>query len=117
MYSHDDDTTKSDPPADNPAPDKKESKMKRTSSKVRTTGKKRTEKKAASTRSRLDPAAKIQKGSAKNPFKEGTGSYERTQLVLKNIGKTVEHVRGLKGLKPTTLNTLVKEGVIKVKAS
>jgi hypothetical protein len=118
-----------DEPKDDPAPSKepdptKESKVKRNTSKVRS-GKKRTAAKATKavkgsarksvgSRTRLDPTAKVMKGTGTNPFREGTGAYERTQIVLKSIGQTVETVSNKKGLKSSTLANLKRKGVIKV---
>jgi cytoskeletal protein RodZ len=114
----DDPKANPEPEADKPKEDDKESKMKRTASKVRA-GKKRNGGKTASktrtaaTRSRLDPDAKVTKLKP-NPFREGSGSFERTELVLKASGQTVKTIMAKKGIKTTTLPTLVRKGIIKI---
>jgi hypothetical protein len=106
-----------------PEPQTKEKKVKRETSKVRG-GKKRVAAKGTRkektvstresvTRSRLDPTAKVTKGSGENPFREGSESYARTQVVLKSLGQTVETIRK-KDILPTTLANLKKLGVIKI---
>ena len=115
------DDKKSDPTSNEEADPDKETKMvTRKTSKVRagkgrTAGKKTVPTRKGATRTRLDPTAKVMKGTGENPFKEGSGSFKRTEIMLKNaIGKTVEQARALKGTKPTTLNTLVNMGTLKV---
>jgi hypothetical protein len=66
---------------------------------------------------RLDPKAKVMKtGKAidTKKWKEDGPRYARLALVLKNVGKTVEQIRDLKGLKETTLRTAIAEGIVKV---
>jgi hypothetical protein len=122
--SMNDDPKPTDPPEpkeeakpDNPS---KEKKMARKTSKVRvgakrTAGKTTTTKTRESvTRSRIDPDAKVTKTSKGNPFREGSDSYIRTEIVLKNSGKTAGTIAGLKGLLPTTLATLKRIGVVKI---
>jgi hypothetical protein len=107
-----------DPKPETSAPDKaKESKVKRNTSKVRA-GKKRSSNKVtktrqAVTRSRLDPNAKVTKLKA-NPFRENSESWERTEIVLKASGQTVKTIQDKKGLKPSTLSTLKRKGIIKI---
>lgn len=118
---NDDDPKASDPPkADEAKPDKptKEKKVARKSSKVRTAKGRSTKApakaKSSATRSRIDPDAKVTKTGKGNPFREGSGAYERTEIVLKNSGKTAGTIAGLKGVKSSTLSTLKRMGVVKI---
>jgi hypothetical protein len=49
-----------------------------------------------------------------NPFREGSGAHERTELVIKNSGKTREAIEKLKGIMSSTVPNLVKAGVVRV---
>ncbi|MCK1741270.1 hypothetical protein IVA80_10415 [Bradyrhizobium sp. 139] len=70
----------------------------------------------ASVTSRVPGDAKILKGSEVNPFKSGSGSWERTERVLKNVGKTREQIEKLSDVLATTIRNLLKLGIIKIVA-
>jgi hypothetical protein len=108
---------------DKPAATEKEPDVKRGASKARG-GKKRnsagavakTKKEASSSaRSRIDLEGTVTwlKG-AENPFREGSGSHKRTELVKKNSGKTAEAINKLSGMQSQTLSTLKRKGLIKI---
>jgi outer membrane biosynthesis protein TonB len=98
-------------------PTVKKAKTRNSNSRKAVTGKTAKAKKAASNGgSRLDPEAKVVKTGKENPFREGTESWERINIVLKSSGQTVKTIRAKAGLKPTTLNTAIKEGLVKVVA-
>ena len=66
---------------------------------------------------RLDPKAKIVKTGKAIPTTEFPADgprWKRLDIVLKNTGKTAEQIKALKGLKPTTLNTALRVGIVKV---
>jgi hypothetical protein len=123
--SMNDDPKPTDPPepkeedkADNPSKEKKKMAARKTS-KVRTgakrtAGKTTTKTRQGVTRSRIDPDAKVVKTGKPNPFREGSGPWERTELVLKNSGKTAGTIANLKGVKSSTLGTLKKRGIVKI---
>src|SRR5215471_7444014 len=65
------------------APIRKEPKM---AKKTKSRGKPAAAKEKKTRNGRIGPDDKIMKGSQPNPFKEGSGPYERTALILKSIG-------------------------------
>ena len=65
-------------------------------------------------RPRLDPKAKVIKTGKANPFPVDGAPFKRIQVVLSNSGKTVEQILALKGLRPTTVGTARRLGLVKV---
>jgi len=55
------------------------------------------------------------KKSAENPFREGSGSYKRTELVRENSGKTRKEIQG-KAVKASTIATLARLGLVEIDA-
>jgi hypothetical protein len=70
----------------------------------------------ANGRERIKPDAKLVKASGENPFNEGSGPHQRTAAVLKAVGARGATREALEKLdiKPTTIPTLVKLGVLRV---
>jgi hypothetical protein len=63
----------------------------------------------------LDPTAKFTWDNGKpNPFKEGSGAYQRVEILRKLSGQPVAAIRGYKGLRRSTLATCVRLGLGKV---
>jgi hypothetical protein len=60
------------------------------------------------------PDATVTWAGHDNPFREGCGAWERTELVRKASGKTVTALQSLKGLRPTTLGTLARMKLVKI---
>jgi hypothetical protein len=58
--------------------------------------------------------AKIFKTNKENPFREGTGSYERVETVFKSSGQTAGTIAKKAGMLPTTLNNMKKLGLIRI---
>ena len=108
-------TTKAAPaakPAAPAAPKKKEAKVAKKSvkSKAKSNGAAKAKTKdTPNKRVAEDAVLKVSK-SFKNPYKEGTGPYERFEICAKSNGKTYGTLRGLKGLKPTTPLNFVRAG-------
>jgi hypothetical protein len=67
---------------------------------------------AGNGRSRIPADAKIFKTNKENPYREGTGAYERTEIVFKSSGQTAATIA--KKVLPTTLNNLKKLGLIRI---
>jgi hypothetical protein len=65
-------------------------------------------------RLQVDPNAKVMKTGEENPYREGSDAYKRVEQVLKYSGQTVKTVKGKSGLKPTTISTMVKLGLIRL---
>ena len=57
--------------------------------------------------------AKIIPTGKENPFREGSGAYDRTEKVLKNKGKTRDEIEKLTGILGSTIPNLIKLKVIK----
>src|SRR5262249_16773371 len=66
--------------------------------------------------SRINGEAKVTKTGKENPFREGSGSYKRVELVLKNSGKTAGTILKMAGMKATTLATCKRLGLIRIEA-
>jgi hypothetical protein len=64
--------------------------------------------------SRIPMEAKITWTGKENPFKEGSGAYDRTELVRKASGKTHETIGKIKGIRSSTLRTLLNMELIRV---
>jgi hypothetical protein len=64
--------------------------------------------------SRIPLEAKITWTGKENPFKEGSGAFDRTELVRKASGKTHETIGKLKGIRSSTLRTLLNMELIRV---
>jgi hypothetical protein len=108
---------------DAPAEKKERSKVKRGTSKVRS-GKKRnaagkTSKKAAKastkTRTRIDPDAKVVRTGKDNPFREGSDSFKRVEIVFKSSGQSAGTIMKKTGVRTTTLPKMKKLGLIDFK--
>jgi len=117
---------KSEQPAPAPEEEKKVVAKKRKASgakkKVASGGNSKTKAKKAKTakakggRSRLDPEAKVTKTGKENPYRKGSEVWERVETVLKSSGQTVKTIQGKAGVKPTTLATMKRMGLIKIEA-
>jgi hypothetical protein len=64
--------------------------------------------------SRFAPDATVTWAGRDNPFHEGCGAWERTEIVRKASGQTVSAMQGKAGLRGTTLATLARMELIKV---
>jgi len=110
-----------EPPAEKKSTPKKKPAAKKATGKVaaKKTVKKPAAKKAkaAKPNGRMDPKSKVIWAGKDNPFREGSGSYDRTELVRKADGKMVETILAMKGIKPTTLNTLKRLELIRIAAA
>jgi hypothetical protein len=84
----------------------------KTNKKATTNNKKATTKKEV--RSRFAPDATVTWAGRDNPFHEGCGAWERTEIVRKASGQTVSAMQGKAGLRGTTLATLARMELIKV---
>jgi len=69
----------------------------------------------AGNRSRLDPEAKVTWTGKENPYRESSEVWERVETVRKSSGQTVKTVQGKEGVKPSTLTTLKRMGLISIK--
>jgi hypothetical protein len=78
------------------------------------TKKPRKAKPAPTGKGQFEPDATVTWAGEENPFREGCGAWERTEIVRKASGKTVAQVQHLKGLRSTTLGTLARLKLIKV---
>lgn len=58
--------------------------------------------------------AKVIKTGVENPLREGTGGWERIETIIKSSGQSVKTVRNKTGIKPSTLGSAVKLGVVKI---
>jgi hypothetical protein len=94
--------------------------MARKTGKLKTTKKTTTkqtpskQKQVKTTKSRFAPDAKVTWAGGDNPFREGSGAWERTETVRKASGETVSAMQGKAGLRGTTLATLARMELIKV---
>jgi hypothetical protein len=64
--------------------------------------------------SRIPEDAKITWAGKENPFKEGSGAYERTELVRKASGKTRGTIDKIKGVRTSTVRTLLNLELVRV---
>lgn len=65
-------------------------------------------------KSRFAPDATVTWAGKDNPFREGSGAWERTEVVRKASGQTVSAMQGKANLRGTTLATLARLELIKV---
>ena len=110
---------------DTPAAPDKETKVKRGAAKKANGGgrakkasagaaKAKTRTKRASN-GKMNPEATVTRvKGVDNPYRAGSGGHERVELVWKNSGKTVGAIKNLKDIKPTTLNNMLKAGLVKI---
>jgi hypothetical protein len=70
--------------------------------------------KSKATKSRFEPDATVTWAGKDNPFREGSGAWERTEIVRKASGQTVSAMQGKANLRGTTLATLARLELIKV---
>lgn len=94
--------------------------MARKTGKLKTTKKATTkqtpskQKQVKTTKSRFAPDATVTWAGKDNPFREGCGAWERTEIVRKASGATVQAMQAKPGLRGTTLATLTRMELIKV---
>jgi len=62
---------------------------------------------------RIADDAKITKTGKDNPFREGSGSYDRVESVLKYSGQTAATIKKKTDIKPSTLSTMLRLGLIR----
>lgn len=65
---------------------------------------------------RIDPDAKVVWLGKENPFREGSGSYKRVDIVQKSSKQTAGAILKKSGIKETTLATCKRLGLIRIEA-